>query len=117
VSLTAPEATVVSDDVEPGKDVTYSGGGALVAGEAPRDVAGTAFERRETESEETSWVEIELKDDEGNPVPYESYKVVTPEGKIRRGKLDKDGLARVDGIDPGNCEITFPNLDKEGWGR
>ena len=31
------------------------------------------------------------------------------------GTLDNNGFARVDGIDPGTCKITFPELDKDAW--
>lgn len=31
---------------------------------------------------------------------------------VGTGTLDSKGQARVDGIDPGTCRVTFPNLDK-----
>ena len=62
-----------------------------------------------------SWIEVSLVDEEGQPVPYERYRVVTPDGTVREGFLDPKGLARVDGIDPGTCQITFPELDAEAW--
>ena len=34
---------------------------------------------------------------------------------VAEGTLDDKGFARVDGIDPGNCQITFPNLDQDTW--
>jgi hypothetical protein len=33
----------------------------------------------------------------------------------RRGTLDQNGFASVDGIDPGIGKITFPELDKDAW--
>jgi uncharacterized Zn-binding protein involved in type VI secretion len=62
-----------------------------------------------------SWIEIRLVDDDGSPVAYELYRVVTPDGVVREGFLNGDGLARVDGIDPGTCSITFPNRDADAW--
>jgi hypothetical protein len=62
-----------------------------------------------------SWVEIELVDDDGSPVPHEHYRVTAPDGTVREGFLNEQGYARVDGIDPGTCQITFPNLDQEAW--
>jgi uncharacterized Zn-binding protein involved in type VI secretion len=63
-----------------------------------------------------SWVEIELVDQKGRPVPYERYRVKAP-GFDRpfEGFLDEKGLARLDGIDPGTCQISFPDLDAASW--
>jgi len=62
-----------------------------------------------------SWIEVTLVDEAGAPVPHQRYRVVAPDGSTREGFLDSNGLARVDGIDPGVCEITFPGLDRDLW--
>lgn len=62
-----------------------------------------------------SWVEIELADQEGKPVPYQRYRVVPPDGTPIEGFLDDQGFARVDGVDPGTCQISFPGLDATSW--
>ena len=62
------------------------------------------------------WIEIQLNDAEGNPVPGEPYKVTLVDGStVADGTLDEKGHARVDNIDPGTCQVTFPNLDKTSW--
>jgi type VI secretion system secreted protein VgrG len=62
------------------------------------------------------WVEIELLDQQnGKPVPNEPYRIELPDGTVSEGSTDDNGLARVDGIDPGNCKITFPSLDQRSW--
>lgn len=61
------------------------------------------------------WIKIELVDEEDQPVPKEKYRIELPNGKPREGILDSKGFARIDGIDPGTCKITFPNLDKDAW--
>jgi type VI secretion system secreted protein VgrG len=62
------------------------------------------------------WIEIQLNDQDGNPVPGEPYKITLPDGTtIADGTLDDKGHARVDNIDPGTCQVTFPNLDKTSW--
>jgi len=33
------------------------------------------------------------------------------------GTAGNNGFARVEGIDKGNCKITFPALDKDAWER
>ena len=62
------------------------------------------------------WIEIELVDEANQPVPGEKYEITMPDKTVKEGTLDEKGWARVDGIkDPGQCKITFPNLDKEAW--
>jgi hypothetical protein len=73
-------------------------------------------EESEGEEGERTWIEIELVDEEGNPIPGERYEVTLPDGKrVARGTLDQNGYARIEGLDPGECKITFPTLDKDAW--
>ena len=67
----------------------------------------------EEDVEEKSWIEIELVDEKENPVPGEKYKITLPDDYVAQGTLDNEGFARVEGIEPGTCQITFPMLDKE----
>jgi hypothetical protein len=60
--------------------------------------------------EAKSWIEIELVDDAGVAVPDEPYELVTGDGRTRTGTLDAHGRARVEEIDPGPCQVTFPRL-------
>jgi type VI secretion system secreted protein VgrG len=65
-----------------------------------------------------SWIEIEMVDEEDQPVVGEAYKITLPDGEtVAEGTLDDKGFARVDGIDPGTCKICFPRLDKDAWER
>jgi hypothetical protein len=57
-----------------------------------------------------TWVEIQLLDSEGKPVPNARYRLELPDGSVLEGQLDENGLAGVDGIDPGNCDLTFPDF-------
>jgi len=62
------------------------------------------------------WIEIELKDEAGKPVPGQKYMVTLPDGStVATGTTDDKGRARVEGIDPGTCKVTFPDLDKDAW--
>jgi hypothetical protein len=54
-----------------------------------------------------SWVEIELKDSEGNPMAGER--------RVLDGTLDSEGKARVQGVKKGQCKVTFPDLPGDGW--
>ena len=64
-----------------------------------------------------TWIEIELLDPDGVPVPNEPYRVQLPDGTLSEGCTDGEGVARVEGIDPGTCKITFTALDKQAWSR
>jgi type VI secretion system secreted protein VgrG len=62
------------------------------------------------------FIEIDLVDEGGKPVPGEAYKVTLPDGTtVADGTLDEKGHARVDNIDPGSCKVTFPNIDQDAW--
>jgi uncharacterized Zn-binding protein involved in type VI secretion len=69
------------------------------------------------DSAKKSWIEIELVDQDGEPVPYELYNVRLPEGSSVQGCLDEKGLGRIEGIDSGTCQISFPNRDAKDWKR
>lgn len=68
------------------------------------------------EAGKTSWIEIELVDERNEPVPGAKYCVTLPDGEtVAEGTLDEKGWARVKGFEPGECKITFPDLDKNAW--
>ncbi|MBK8268650.1 MAG: hypothetical protein IPK83_10275 [Planctomycetes bacterium] len=89
----------------PGRDKTYQQDDKRPDGTTPQEL-------------KTSWIEIELVDEIGRPIPYEEYEIIAPDGRtIRSGSLDQNGLAHVMVSDPGNCQITFPKLDALAWER
>ena len=69
----------------------------------------------EEEEEKTAWIEVELVDEEDNPVPGEKYEITLSDDTVAKGTLDQNGFARVENILPGGCKITFPELDKDAW--
>jgi hypothetical protein len=66
---------------------------------------------------ETTWIGIALFDDDEppKPVPYVGYRIELPDGAVRTGMLDANGRARLDGIDPGSCKVSFPAYDRRDW--
>lgn len=62
---------------------------------------------------ERHWVELELLDMEGEPVPHERYWIKLPDGTVRQGNLDARGLAYFDDLDLGECEIRWPGRDED----
>jgi hypothetical protein len=72
--------------------------------------------QKSTSSQRVHWIEIELVGEDNSPVPWEPYRITLPNGDVVRGYLDRNGRARVNGIESaGNCTITFPDLDKDLW--
>ena len=119
VSPLPPLEAAVADNANPGAAQPKSGSqlspakaSALsVLPDAPTHDPNSAQNR-----DKKHWIEIELLDEDGNPVPGEPYRITLPDGTTAAsGTLDHKGCARVDHIDPGTCQVTFPNLDKEAW--
>ena len=67
------------------------------------------------DDEEKSWIEIELVGEDDEPIPGEKYKVTLSDGRVAEGTLDQNGFKRLEGIPAGNCQVTFPKLDKDAW--
>jgi hypothetical protein len=59
------------------------------------------------------WINIELIDREGNPIPNEEYILRLPDGHTRRGKLDNNGQAQEEDIPPGSVFVEFPDSEDE----
>ena len=56
------------------------------------------------------YIDIELKNQLGEPVPDEEYIITLPDGSTREGKLDENGLAVEKDVPPGKCKVEFKNL-------
>jgi len=72
-------------------------------------------EEKDEKKEELSWIEIEMVDEEDEPVPGEKYKITLPDDSVAEGTLDEKGFARVEGFEKGTCKVCFPDLDKDAW--
>lgn len=59
------------------------------------------------------YVELELKDDKGNPTGNVKYTVYLPNGGVREGYLNKDGYAREDDLPPGKIEYKYDIRDRK----
>jgi hypothetical protein len=69
--------------------------------------------RRPSPAPRRSWIEIELLDEDGRRVATELL-VTLPDGTKLRPSFP--GFVRLDGIDPGTCDIEFPKIDGREWG-
>lgn len=63
----------------------------------------------------TDWIAIELVDEDGEPLANVEYRIEDPSGDVRRGSTDAMGKARVEGLEPGKCKVSFPKLDGSEW--
>ena len=106
--LVPPLTSLIADDADDAKP------GTKIALEK-RSAARKEKSHKEGDPTKTSWVKIKLVDEAGNPVPGEAYKIKAADGRVASGSLDEKGEAEVKGIEAGNCEITFPNLDRAAW--
>ncbi len=62
-----------------------------------------------------TWVAVELVDEDDAPMMFERYTIKLPDGTTQEGRLDGNGRVRFNGIDPGTCEITFPDFHSKEW--
>jgi uncharacterized Zn-binding protein involved in type VI secretion len=63
----------------------------------------------------TTWVEVEVVDNDGKPMPYQKVRVTDSGGTARIAYSDPKGIARVDGMAKGDCKITLADLDRSSW--
>jgi len=58
------------------------------------------------------YIELELKDTDGNPKGNEEFILYLPNGKVETGKLDGNGYKKIEKIPAGRYSVKFPNLIK-----
>lgn len=62
-----------------------------------------------------AWIGVRLLDDGGEPVKGERYTLKLPDSKVEEGVLDEYGTVYYGDLDPGSCELSFPDLPGELW--
>ncbi len=62
-----------------------------------------------------TWVALRLVDGDKRAVAGERYRVVLPDGSTVEGATNSAGEAWFEEIHPGDCRISFPNLDAREW--
>ena len=85
-------------------------------GKAPPNDANAHDPNSDENKDKTHYIEVELVDEAGKPVPGAAVKVTLPDGEtVASGSTNEKGLYKVSNIDPGNCEIHFPDYDDAAW--
>ena len=115
---TKPTAVAALLSQSPPASAGSSSGSGSSAGSSPAS-APPAGPRHDPNSDDnkdkTHWVEIMLVDDAGQPIAGEAYEIKLPDGSIASGTTDEKGMGRVENVDPGSVDISFPELDKDAW--
>ena len=112
-----PEETNDAIDAKPGLNAQAAGDGGAPAG-ADANTAKPYKNAKTNQEKKTKkdWIEVVLLDEEKDPVPGARYQITLPDGQtVAEGTLDEKGSVRLEGIDSGSCQITFPDLDQDAW--
>jgi hypothetical protein len=120
VSPSDPAEAKEADKADPGEVDASQGRGRQTQAGTYGSVKVKPYKPPQTPEEKAkrkSWIEIELVyESNGKPVPGVAFEITLPDGEtVASGSLDDNGLARVEGIEPGSSKISFPDLDKEAW--
>lgn len=118
VSPATPRAADPADTADPGEvEKTKARQVALATGKYGQVPvkAHKAGGSDEDAGLKTSWIELVLIDKLDRPVAGEPYRITLADGTVNDGTTDEKGFARIDGIEPGSCDITFPELDGRSW--
>lgn len=62
-----------------------------------------------------TFIEIDLRDANDEPVPDARYIVVGPGSERREGTTNRNGRAREAGLKPGMCTVSFPEVHGPEW--
>lgn len=110
-----PQEVFVADEADPGKVEKLKAEQSQKKKGKYGETKLPAHKAPAEDESELSWIEIEMVDEEDEPVAGVAYSIKLPDGTEATGTLDSNGFARIDGIEPGQCEVTFPKLDKSAW--
>ena len=69
------------------------------------------------EEDRSHWIEIEVVDELGRPVPNVEYRIECAGGEVRTGTSGADGRAKEWALVAGVCKFGFPALDGPAWNR
>jgi len=80
-------------------------------GHTPAEVASAS--QQQQQEEEKTWIEVELVDLDGEPVPDKDFRIRLSKGNVLSGRTDRQGKARFEGVDPDSGEVIFPQIPEE----
>lgn len=62
---------------------------------------------------ELTWVDFELIDNDGQPLPNRKVRLTLPDGRVLEGVTDANGLFGADAIDPGQCKFEALDMPED----
>lgn len=109
----------IEDEVRAGRLVLHAAQRREAPGQRPSPSVRPAPERpkRPEPQRELTWIEIALVDEAGHAVAEEPVLIVDPSGARQTISTGEQGVARLGGIDPGVCDVSFPRIDGREWAR
>ncbi|MEX1364518.1 MAG: hypothetical protein AB1Z98_15435 [Nannocystaceae bacterium] len=64
----------------------------------------------------STWVDIKLVDEEGEPIAGARFQVFRPDGTLLgSGRLGRDGCGGFENIEQLDYTVCFPDLDEDAW--
>jgi hypothetical protein len=66
-------------------------------------------------TDDPHWIEFELVDQDGNPVPGEPFRVRLPDQSLRTGKTNQEGKVRFECITAGEATVCYTGFDTKDW--
>jgi uncharacterized Zn-binding protein involved in type VI secretion len=107
---------VVDNASQAGKAIAQKQNTALNLGQAAEGVVNALEQKKPTPSKtEISTIACTLIDEDGNPMGNVKYEIELTDGSKRSGTTDSQGKVTIDGIEPGNCKVSFPDLHADEW--
>ncbi|MEZ6234612.1 MAG: hypothetical protein R3B68_10520 [Phycisphaerales bacterium] len=67
------------------------------------------------DGKETTWIEVEMVDEDDQPVTGQLVEITVPDGRVYKSSTDHKGKVRVEGFETGDCTISFVALDEAAW--
>lgn len=64
-----------------------------------------------------AWIEVQLLGKDGRALAGADYRIALPGSRVAKGQLDDEGVARVEKLRAGTCEISFPGHIEQGAER
>lgn len=120
VAPAAPAAPVAPLEEKPGAASIAQLKGQAPEGFAFKTIPAPPYkpptsEQAAADEVKLSWIEIELLDINGAPISGAVYEIKMKDGSLCRGTLDEKGMARVDPVEEGTCDVTFPEYAPSSW--
>ena len=91
-----------------------SGSGASAAKESGGSSGAGTGAGEAAKEPELTWIEIQIVDEDGNPLVGETYEFSKTDGAVAKGSTSGAAL-RGEQIPPGKCKLKLPDLHKNGW--